>query len=245
MAITRVSKLFHLAGLICVASLGGCDNGAMHRSGMMSPMSTDPTPIKVSMNGKRYLLPENCLDSPLEKEGEDGEFHIIDGALLRVTLPDLECRTRSNGEALYSAGENAPGMSILIDRMGKGMSERRDLENVYSIYTHQNPLNRDVTAEYVRNDRGEVTAFGTLNLVFSKMEWQDVFGGPDQGYLIICGRSAPPYHPGGPPHVGICQHWFAYKGMSVSAHYGRGWLRDQSRIQAAIVSKLDRMRVAQ
>jgi hypothetical protein len=95
---------------------------------MMSPMSDRTVAVRQRMMSGYFRIPENCYDSPLEPEGNDHGYVIDNGALLAMTLPNLECRTPQNRRQLQEVGPDGRRLMILLSGYGPAVSEtsRRD-----------------------------------------------------------------------------------------------------------------------
>jgi hypothetical protein len=65
---------------------------------MGDPGRLDSEIIKVSVNKEKYRIPANCFFSPIEKNKKNGGYFIQPGVLLRVSWPELQCKTKRNSD---------------------------------------------------------------------------------------------------------------------------------------------------
>lgn len=74
------------------------DSQAALLMGMGDPARFDSEIVKVKLSSNRYKVPANCFFAPIETREKEGDFFVKGGLLLRVSWPQMECRTRQNAK---------------------------------------------------------------------------------------------------------------------------------------------------
>ncbi|MEP7007769.1 MAG: hypothetical protein ABI810_17455 [Sphingomonas bacterium] len=232
-----MDKIFPLVAIVMFAMLG-CSSKERQRSGMGSPMSLDSAPVKVQVGGVKLDIPQNCFDSPLEPDGESGEYIIDRDVLLTGLLPNIECRTQDNIARFNIVGEGRPEVTFLVSSLGAGRTGAAVLKKNYLSISTQN--SRYIKGSFSSNGKGSTeTASVALNRLSDRnIEWRDIFGSPDYGGFVYCSRSIPKDKYSGRAFVGNCRQELLFNDLIVYVTYGRNWVTHRDKISAEIARKI-------
>lgn len=92
----RVAARVVLIALLAVLGSGCESRSGIDRSGMADPGRNDAQPVKIIVGGSHYIVPANCLISPLERGEVVGGFSVQEAILISFIIPSGECRTEQN-----------------------------------------------------------------------------------------------------------------------------------------------------
>lgn len=82
-------------------------------------MRTDEEPIHVKSGGDYMVIPANCFDAQIDREGPDDRgFMPVGDILLTMLLPDLACRSVENKKSFQESGKRSPMIELLFQTLG-------------------------------------------------------------------------------------------------------------------------------
>lgn len=148
---------------------------ALQRFG--SPMSYDPTPVKVKFGGRYYAIPKNHIDAPLQPKGMEGEFRIITGLFLVGVLPDFDGRNSKTWPSEISKGESKLRLHVLIKAPAGAGPVKSIFYRGKSIYM-PNEGNIEI----------DTPTFRASNFTSRDGETTDYYVDKDTGFYTICNR---------------------------------------------------------
>ena len=251
-AVPRVNRglQFKALSIIIALFLSSCDNSngdAFMRSGMMSAMRLDSSPLAIRLGQQYFTVPASCSESAFESRDQDGTYVAGDTALFQFIMPDLTCKSKTNIEEFRKAGEDAPLIRLFMSRYGSGVHPDEALKNMLLLKT----LGHD---DLIRNTvKSLPSALGEEHYTFFREEFTtagihaqkyDMIKSVDDNSFVYCMESRQVNgHPKaayrGGPSVSICKHYFNKSGLLITLTYGRGWLSQHREIRLKVAQWLD------